>query len=65
MRLSSDVVRFVTPWSGCTSDPLVDHGRHFGRTGHAITNGLLLGEGGQVAEELLTAESVSEKLLTP
>ncbi|KAM6503022.1 hypothetical protein JOM56_002999 [Amanita muscaria] len=52
----------------CTSDPLVHHGRHFGRTVHAmcsvqalITNGiLLLGEDGEVTEESLTAEQRKE-----
>ncbi|KAM6493058.1 hypothetical protein JOM56_011192, partial [Amanita muscaria] len=50
------------------SDPLVHHGRHFGRTVHAmcsvqalITNGiLLLGEDGEVTEESLTAEQRKE-----
>jgi hypothetical protein len=57
----------MTPWPSRTSDPLVHHGRHFGRTVHVmcniqalVTNGiLLLGEDGEVAEESLTAESVS------
>lgn len=48
------------------SDPLIHHGRHFGRTVHAMcnvqalfTNGILrMGEEGEVAEELLTSESV-------
>ncbi|KAM6493885.1 hypothetical protein JOM56_010246 [Amanita muscaria] len=55
-------------WLSRTSDPLVHHGRHFGRTVHAmcsvqalITNGiLLLGEDGEVTEESLTAEQRKE-----
>jgi hypothetical protein len=62
----------MTLWPSRTPDPLVHHGRHFGRTVHAmcnvqalITNALLLlNEDGEVAEESLTAESVSESLLT-
>jgi hypothetical protein len=54
-------------WSSRASDPLVHHGRHFGRTGHAmcnvqalITSGItLLAEEGQVTEESLTSQSVS------
>jgi len=50
----------------CTSDPLVHHGRHFGRTVHAmtkvqalITNGLLrMVELVETAEENFTAEYV-------
>jgi hypothetical protein len=48
----------------CISDPLVHHGRHFGRTLHAmtnvkalLTNGLLrLGELAEQPEETFTAE---------
>lgn len=48
----------------CHSDPLVSHGRHFGRTVHSlcnvqtlITNGLLrLGELAAEPEESFTAE---------
>jgi hypothetical protein len=57
----------MTLWPSRTSDPLVHHGRHFGRTVHAmcnvqalLTNGiLLLGEDMEVAEESLTAQFVS------
>jgi hypothetical protein len=53
-------------WRSHTNDPLVHHGRHFGRTVHAmcnvqalITNSiLLLGDDGEVDEESLTAEFV-------
>jgi hypothetical protein len=56
----------MTLWHSRASDPLVHHGRHFGRIVHAmcnvqalVTNGiLLLGEEGEVAEESLTAEFV-------
>jgi hypothetical protein len=62
----------MTLWPSRTTDPLVHHGRHFGRTVHAmcnvqalITNGLLLlDEDGEVAEEFLTAVYVSEPPLT-
>lgn len=48
----------------CVSDPLVHHGRHFGRTVHAlcnvnalITNGILrLGELADEPEEAFTSE---------
>jgi hypothetical protein len=48
----------------CISDPLVHHGRHFGRTLHAmsnvqvlLTNGILrMGELADQAEETFTAE---------
>ena len=53
------------------SDPLVHHGRHFGRTVHAmcnvralIGNGLLLLENGEVTEELLTTACVSLQFMT-
>jgi hypothetical protein len=57
----------MTPKSSRASDPLVHHGRHFGRAVHAmcnvqvlVTSGIvLLAEEGGVAEELLTSESVS------
>jgi len=47
-----------------TSDPLVHHGRHFGRTVHAmcnvpalVTNGILLmGQDSDVSEESLTTQ---------
>ena len=50
--------------SRCTTDPLVHHGRHFGRTIHAlcnihtlINNGILrLGELADQPEEAFTAE---------
>jgi hypothetical protein len=53
------------------SDPLIHHGRHFGRTVHAMCNVqalimnslLLLGEDGEVAEELLTAEYVLQSFM--
>ena len=51
-----------------SSDPLVHHGRHFGRTVYAmcnvrslITNGLLRleeSDGGEITEESLTSEYV-------
>jgi hypothetical protein len=52
----------------CLSDPLVSHGRHFGRTVHALcsvqallTNGLLrMGELADEPEEAFTLESVYE-----
>ena len=51
-------------FSSCVSDPLVHHGRHFGRTLHAmtnvkalLTNGLLrLGELAEQPDESFTAE---------
>jgi hypothetical protein len=51
----------------CRSDPLVSHGRHFGRAVHALcnvqallTNGLLrLGELAEEPEESFTAEYVT------
>lgn len=50
----------------CLSDPLIGHGRHFGRTVHALcnvrallTNGILrLGEQADEPEEAFTAEYV-------
>jgi hypothetical protein len=62
----------MTLWPSRITDPLVHHGRHFGRTIHAMCNVqalitnvlLLLGEDGEVAEESLTAESVSESIFT-
>jgi hypothetical protein len=56
----------MTPRSRRASDPLVHHGRHFGRTVHAmcnvqalVTGGIiLLAEEGGVAEELLTSECI-------
>ena len=56
-----DLIVSVPP--SCHSDPLVGHGRHFGRTVHAlcnvnalITNGLLrLGELADEPEESFTA----------
>jgi hypothetical protein len=55
------------------TDPLIHHGRHFGRTVHAmcnvqalVTNSLLLlGEDREVAEELLTAEYVPQSFMAP
>jgi hypothetical protein len=49
-----------------TSDPLVHHGRHFGRTVHAmcnvpalVTKGIMLmGQDGDMSEESLTTQSV-------
>jgi hypothetical protein len=57
----------MTSRTSRASDPLVHHGRHFGRTVHAmcnvqalVTSGIVhLAEEGGVAEELLTLESVS------
>ena len=53
-------------WRSRTNDPLVHHGRHFGRTVHAMCNvsalitnsALLLEDDGEVDEESLTAEFV-------
>jgi hypothetical protein len=58
------------PPASCISDPLISHGRHFGRTVHALcnvgallTNGILrLGEQADEPEEFFTAEYVQ---LTP
>jgi len=52
--------------ASCISDPLIGHGRHFGRTVHALcnvgsllTNGILrLGEQADEPEESFTAEYV-------
>jgi len=52
--------------ASCTSDPLIGHGRHFGRTVHALcnvrallTNGTVrLGEQADEPEEAFTAEYV-------
>jgi hypothetical protein len=52
------------PFHSCLTDPLISHGRHFGRTVHAlcnvkalITNGLLhMGELAQEPEEAFTLE---------
>jgi hypothetical protein len=52
--------------ASCISDPLIGHGRHFGRTVHALcniqallTNGILrLGEQAHEPEETFTAEYV-------
>jgi hypothetical protein len=54
----------MTPVFSCTSDPLVHHGRHFGRTLHAmtnvqilLTNGILrMGELADQPDEVFTAE---------
>ncbi|KAF8342369.1 hypothetical protein F5887DRAFT_1215964 [Amanita rubescens] len=50
-----------------TSDPFVHHGRHFGRTVHAmcnvqalITNCLLVFENGEVTQEMLTPQQRNE-----
>jgi hypothetical protein len=53
-------------FASCGTDPLIHHGRHFGRTVHAlcsikalITNGLLrMGELEERSEETLTYEYV-------
>jgi hypothetical protein len=63
------VLAFIIPLMltlsySCVSDPLVHHGRHFGRTLHAmsnvqvlLTNGILrMGELADQAEETFTAE---------
>jgi hypothetical protein len=55
---------FQSVCASCTSDPLVHHGRHFGRTIHAltnikalITNGLLrMDELAEQPEEFFTTE---------
>ena len=60
-------------WLSRARDPLVHHGRHFGRTVHAmcnvqalVTNSLLrMADGAEVAEELLTPEFVWSFLLLP
>ena len=52
--------------SSCANDPLVHHGRHFGRTVHVmcniqalITNGILrMGDDIDTPEESLTSECV-------
>jgi hypothetical protein len=54
----------LTPVFSCASDPLVHHGRHFGRTLHAmtnvqilLTNGILrMGELADQPDEAFTAE---------
>ena len=84
MRLSSEIeenrelfettycsaASMMTLWLSRSSDPLVHHGRHFGRTVHAmcnvqalIINSLLLGDDGEVAEEMLTVQFVSDSFL--
>ena len=63
----------ITLFASRGSNPLVHHGRHFGRTVHAmcnvqalVTNSLLLlGEDREVAEELLTAEYASWSFMAP
>ena len=60
----------ISPCS-CVSDPLVHHGRHFGRTLHAmssiqvlLTNGILhMGELADQLEETFTAELVIFRVL--
>jgi hypothetical protein len=55
----------------CVSDPLVHHGRHFGRTLHAmtnvqvlLTNGILrMGELSEEPEDVFTAEYISSALV--
>jgi hypothetical protein len=59
------------PLISCLSDPLISHGRHFGRTIHALcnvqallTNGLLrLGELAEEPDESFTAECAHYSLL--
>jgi len=61
--LAFEILKRDIPHS-CHSDPLVSHGRHFGRTIHALcniqtllTNGLLrLGELAEEPEEAFTYE---------
>lgn len=65
--LSGSVARINTSLYSCLSDPLVSHGRHFGRTVHALCNittllinGLLrMGELAEQPEESFTLEYVS------
>ena len=64
------IIGFLLTFTGIrhSSDPLVHHGRHFGRTVYAmcnvrllITNGLLRleeSDGGEILEESLTSEYV-------
>ena len=60
----SYILSLFTSIGSCVSDPLVHHGRHFGRTIHAmsnvhvlITNGLLrMGELADQPEETFAAE---------
>jgi hypothetical protein len=64
--LTCYVSTFSLSLARCISDPLVHHGRHFGRTVHAlcslhalITNGLLRdGERADEPEESFTAECI-------
>ena len=61
----------ITLLASCGSDPLIHHERHFGRTVRAMCNVqalimnslLLLGEDGEVAEELLTVEYVLQPFM--
>jgi hypothetical protein len=61
-----DLSLALIPSRRCVSDPLIHHGRHFGRTLHAmsnvhvlITNGILrMGELADQPEETFTAEFV-------
>jgi hypothetical protein len=61
---STSRCRVMTALLSRTSDPLVHHGRHFGRTVHAmcnvsalVTNGILLmGQDSDVSEESLTTQ---------
>jgi hypothetical protein len=64
------VSELISPCS-CVLDPLVHHGRHFGRTLHAmsniqvlITNGVLrMGELADQPEETFTAELVAFRVI--
>lgn len=65
-RQRDDALHLGPRKKACLSDPLVSHGRHFGRTVHALcnvqsllTNGLLrLGELSEESDEYFTAECV-------
>src|SRR5277367_1919424 len=64
--IQHQVILLVIILGRCASDPLVHHGRHFGRTVHAmcnvqalVTNGLVrLGESDEIPEEDMTSEYV-------
>jgi hypothetical protein len=65
-RTPLDIPYEIILVASCISDPLIGHGRHFGRTVHALcniqvllTNGILrLSEQGNEPEESLTAEYI-------
>lgn len=67
-RRREDALHLGPRKKACTSDPLISHGRHFGRTVHALcnvqallTNGLLrMGELADQPEETFTAEERRE-----